>query len=144
MYKRILVPIDDSDTVDSILHEVAQIWMENRNRTITLFHVLRPVNSLGVGTGYIVDTAHVQTRLEKDGHQLLEQAGERLSYFGIEPKMVLEWGEPAREISRYAESEDIDLIVVGNKDKGLLDKLLSGSVSQRVVEKAPADVLVVK
>ncbi|MFB5188691.1 universal stress protein [Alicyclobacillus fastidiosus] len=144
MYKRILVPIDDSDTVDSILREVSRMCAEHRDRTIILLHVLRPVHGLSVGAGYVVDTGDVQTRMEQDGHQILERASERLSHVGVASKLVLEWGEPAHEISRYAEREDVDLIVVGNKDKSLLDKLLSGSVSQRVVEKAPADVLVVK
>ncbi|GEO27800.1 universal stress protein YxiE [Alicyclobacillus acidoterrestris] len=144
MYQRILVPIDDSDTDDAMLREVSRMYAEHRDRTIILFHVLRPVHPLTVGAGYVVDTGDVQTRMEQDGYQILKRAREKLSHVGVASEQVLEWGEPAHEISRYAKRQDVDLIVVGNKDKSLLDKLLSGSVRQQVIEKAPADVLVVK
>ncbi|MFD1675737.1 universal stress protein [Alicyclobacillus fodiniaquatilis] len=144
MYRRILVPVDDAETMDVIMHEVFQMCEENKNRVITLFHVLRPVNSLGVGTGYVVNSSDVQADLEQEGYQILEQARKRLFTVGVEPKLVLKWGDPAHEISQYAEHEKIDLIVVGNKDKGLLEKLLSSSVSQKVVQEASTHVLVVK
>lgn len=53
-------------------------------------------------------------------------------------------GDPAHEICRFEENEQVDLIIVGSKDKGLLEKLLIGRVSQKTLQKAPSRLLVEK
>jgi nucleotide-binding universal stress UspA family protein len=53
-------------------------------------------------------------------------------------------GNPATEIVDVAEERGADLIVVGTRDAGLLDRLLTGSVSQGVARRAPCDVLIVR
>lgn len=52
-------------------------------------------------------------------------------------------GEAVLEIVDVAESRHADLIVVGTREPGFLDRLLGGSVSQGVVRRAHCDVLVV-
>jgi nucleotide-binding universal stress UspA family protein len=51
---------------------------------------------------------------------------------------------PSRALVDTAESEKIDLIVVGNRGLGNAASFLLGSVSKRVISKANCDVLVVK
>ena len=52
-------------------------------------------------------------------------------------------GDPVAEIVDVAEQRDADLVVVGTREPGLLDRLLEGSVSQGVARRAPCDVLIV-
>jgi nucleotide-binding universal stress UspA family protein len=52
-------------------------------------------------------------------------------------------GEPAQEIVEVAERRGADLIVVGTREPGLLERLLEGSVSQGVARRARCDVLIV-
>jgi nucleotide-binding universal stress UspA family protein len=52
-------------------------------------------------------------------------------------------GQPAQEIVEVAARRDADLIVVGTREPGLLERLLEGSVSQGVARRARCDVLVV-
>jgi nucleotide-binding universal stress UspA family protein len=51
--------------------------------------------------------------------------------------------EPASEILRYAESADIDLIVMGTHGRTGLAHLVLGSVAEAVVREAPCPVLTV-
>ncbi|HIC99207.1 MAG TPA: universal stress protein, partial [Pyrodictiaceae archaeon] len=54
-------------------------------------------------------------------------------------------GDPAEELTRYAEEKGCDLIIVGRRGAGKLGRLLLGSVSEKVVKLAKkADVLVVE
>ena len=53
-------------------------------------------------------------------------------------------GIPATEILKYATSNNIDLIVCGNKNYKKLSKFLLGSVSLRVLENTDSDVLIIK
>lgn len=52
-------------------------------------------------------------------------------------------GEPVLEIVDVAQSRRADLIVVGTREPGFLERLLGGSVSQGVARRARCDVLVV-
>ncbi|MCP1624345.1 universal stress protein [Pseudomonas nitroreducens] len=51
-------------------------------------------------------------------------------------------GDPARAILREAETLECDLIVIGHRHLGRIERLLDPSVGQRVIERAPCPVLV--
>jgi len=53
-------------------------------------------------------------------------------------------GSPALEIVQYANSIDADLIVVGAAGKKTLERLILGSVSEKILRNAKQQVLVVK
>jgi len=53
-------------------------------------------------------------------------------------------GEPYVELVRYAELNDIDMIVLGVRGLGLAETLFLGSTTDRIVRKAPCPVLCVR
>jgi nucleotide-binding universal stress UspA family protein len=57
---------------------------------------------------------------------------------------VLLEGDPAAEIVRYASDAMMDLIVMGTHGRSGLERLLVGSVTERVMREAPCSVLAVK
>ena len=57
---------------------------------------------------------------------------------------ILLEGDPAREIVRYSRDAVMDLIVMGTHGRTGLERLLLGSVAERVMKEAPCSVLVVK
>jgi nucleotide-binding universal stress UspA family protein len=64
----------------------------------------------------------------------------RLGGHGV--SMLLE-GEPAPEIARACEEEDVDLLVLGSRGYGPIRSVLLGSVSRALVHSAPCPVMVV-
>jgi nucleotide-binding universal stress UspA family protein len=52
-------------------------------------------------------------------------------------------GGPYLEIVRYASQNDVDLIVMGTRGRGVVAHALVGSVAERVVRKAPCPVLTI-
>lgn len=66
----------------------------------------------------------------------------RLAERGREAAMVEAYGDPGDAI--VAAAEDAGLIVVGSRGHNRLERLLVGSVSTKVVQRAPCDVLVVR
>jgi nucleotide-binding universal stress UspA family protein len=56
----------------------------------------------------------------------------------------LHFGDPAAVICRRAEELGADLLVLGSRGLGMLDRLLLGSVNSAVVQRAPCSVLVVR
>jgi len=53
-------------------------------------------------------------------------------------------GNPYQEISRFAEENKIDLIVIGTQGKTGLDRMLFGSTAEQVVRHAPCPVMTVR
>ena len=49
-------------------------------------------------------------------------------------------GIPAQKIIDYARTNEIDLIILGSKNKSKLDRFLTGSVSKRVLENVISDI----
>lgn len=49
-------------------------------------------------------------------------------------------GIPAQKIIDYSRTNDIDLIILGSRNKSKMDKFLTGSVSKRVLENVSSDI----
>ena len=73
----------------------------------------------------------------------LRHAAAFLSERGLHAEYDVALGDPATKILELAESRDADLIVVGTREAGLLERLIEPSVSGEVQRKAHCDVLVV-
>ncbi|MFO0824041.1 MAG: universal stress protein [Gemmataceae bacterium] len=53
-------------------------------------------------------------------------------------------GDPASEITHYAADAGVDVIVIGTHGRTGVDRLVMGSVAEKVMREAPCSVLVVK
>ncbi|UCZ55046.1 universal stress protein [Bacillus shivajii] len=74
---------------------------------------------------------------KKEVEQLLEDLSNKVDV------QVLR-GHAANSILRFAKENKIDLIIIGNRGLGGIQRFFLGSVSFQVVQKADCDVLVVK
>lgn len=63
---------------------------------------------------------------------------------GINVESVLLEGNPSDELIRYAEENEMDIIVMGTLGKTGLDRLLLGSVAGNVVRHSKVPVMVVR
>jgi len=73
----------------------------------------------------------------------LKSARDRLADRNVEVRFQAAVGEPADTIVELADSEDADLIVVGTREPGIVERLLGQSVSGSVARHAHRDVLIV-
>jgi nucleotide-binding universal stress UspA family protein len=73
----------------------------------------------------------------------LVEARDRLLTQQIQASYLEQVGDPAEQLVQTARELDVDLVVVGRR-KSSLQRLVLGSVSAKVVRRAPCDVLVVR
>ena len=84
----------------------------------------------------------VTSMLEEEGEAALEAAEDR-AVAGTVVTAVRE-GPPSREIVGYAADEECDLVVMGTHGRGGLNRLILGSVAERVVRSSEVPVLTVR
>ncbi|HVP74390.1 MAG TPA: universal stress protein [Gaiellaceae bacterium] len=133
----ILLCYDDSTEAEHALERVAEIAATVPSR-VTVVSVAEPTYQKGPFT----DAAD---SIEAEMHsRLLEKAIWALSDHGIAAATLQPTGAPATSIVDIARQIGADLVVVGSRHRGLVRRLLFGSVSADVVADAPCDVLVVR
>lgn len=76
-------------------------------------------------------------------HLLLERARSFLSPRRVEADYVPEIGDPVERLLEVAEERDAELIVVGSRERGLLERLLGHGVDEKLARRAHRDVLLV-
>ncbi len=73
----------------------------------------------------------------------LEDVAASLNGDGLNAKFVVDGTDPARMITKLAESESVDLIMMATHGRGRLDRLMLGSVADIVIKKARCPVFLV-
>lgn len=110
---------------------------------IHLMTVVRPPE----GWWGIVGSPPTSTALGKtlmDAKQeILDSMLEDLDLTGVGYQTVEDIGDPARMLVEYAEKVDADLMLVGKRGAGLIERMVLGSVANRVVHDAPCPVVIV-
>jgi nucleotide-binding universal stress UspA family protein len=74
---------------------------------------------------------------------VLEKTVEAVDLTGVRFETVEEVGDPANQLAAFAEDKEADLIVIGQRGAGLVERIMVGSVADRLVHIAKVPVLVV-
>jgi nucleotide-binding universal stress UspA family protein len=80
---------------------------------------------------------------EELARRQLERARTSLAKSKVETEYVVELGDPAERLLKVADQRDADLIVVGSREHGFLERLLGRSVDEAVARRSERDVLLV-
>jgi nucleotide-binding universal stress UspA family protein len=81
---------------------------------------------------------------KKDGENAVNKIKEMGESVGVNVEPILLEGHPADELIRYAEEEEMDIVIMGTIGKTGLDKLLLGSVTGNLVRHSRVPVMVVR
>lgn len=159
----ILVGYDGSDGAERALARAADLAEALSARlvvaSITPFPAMAPVlepqgpmllPGAGPGppaTGGTVPLSELERERVADSKELaqhvLEQARTALAQRRVEADYVADVGMPPERLLEIAEQRHADLIVVGSREHGFIERLLTRPVDEAVARKAARDVLLV-
>ena len=143
--ERILCPTDFSSFSEHALERAAGVasWFGAR---LTLLHVVPPM--MGVvppesGVPFVVAPVDLLRVQEETAATNLERlaAPIRARELQVETRVLV--GDPSREIETAAEALPADLIVMGTHGRGGFERLVMGSVAEKMLRRAPCPVLIV-
>ena len=142
MYKRILVPVDGSETSNKALVAALQMARESGGR-VRIIHTL---DELAYLSGFEVSGDLIQ--LARDyASKVLQDALEVAKSAGVPAETKLVEGVGARlgeVVAEEARAWEADLVVVGTHGRRGVGRVLLGSGAEQVLRLAPVPVLAVR
>ena len=145
MYRRILVPIDGSDTAQRGLQEALGL-AKAFDSSLVLLHVVEyypMMMEMATATTWELIT----TDLRAHGQQVLERAHDAAKAAGVASETHLEDAAAARVcdvIVDHAREHQCDLIVMGTHGRRGIEHAMVGSDAERVIRMSPVPLLLVK
>jgi len=141
---RILCPVDFSESSEHALH-YAFAFAETYQAELILMHVMDyaalDVPDFPSAVEFSADTIQqIREVCEKRLQEVV--AREQAKSIRVSSRLVS--GTPAYEIVQAARDETADLIIIGTHGRTGLSRVLMGSVTEKVIRKAPCPVLTVK
>jgi nucleotide-binding universal stress UspA family protein len=140
--RRILVPVDFSESAAKVLEWAAHLAREHQSRIVLLNVYHLPVEFQQLEGAYL--PPDFWSNVKSEAEQQIGRYQAMLRGRGLDVESVVREGYPATVILDEAESLEADLIVIGTHGHTGLKHLLLGSIAERVVQKATCPVLTVK
>jgi nucleotide-binding universal stress UspA family protein len=133
---KIICPTDFSDPSYEGL-KAANELTEHFSAELILVHVVSPTPTMvgaGAPTGFHIPA--VIKEMEDEAAEMLEGIIAEKVAKGIKTRAVVIHGRPAHQIVGKAEEENADIIVIATHGQSGWQRLISGSVTERVVRMA--------
>ncbi|MFC7324538.1 universal stress protein [Halorubrum rutilum] len=141
LYDRILVPTDGSAEGErAVAHAVDLAAVHDA--TVHAIHVVDSARYAGMPME--ASWEGVGELLRGDADEAVGAVEELAAGTDVDVETAVVEGSPSREIVRYAEGNDFDLVVMGTHGRGGIDRLLLGSVAEKVVRGSAVPVLTVR
>lgn len=147
MYDHILVPTDGSDVAEIAIDHALDL-AEKYDATLHALYVVDTESmDLTLGTeqvdrlraGHFDEMEDVERKAREATERVVERAEER----NVPTVEHIAAGRPHAVITNYAEDNDVDMIVMGSHGRGGVQRMLLGSVAERVLRTSRIPVLVV-
>lgn len=140
--KKILIATDGSKTAEKAASFGIQIAGLSGAKVYAVYVIdTTPYYSIPLDQ---VWSKEVYEQLEELGNETTSHVEKAANAAGLETESVVLKGDPAERIVNFAEEHRVDMIVVGSHGMGGFERLVIGSVSEKIVRHANVPVLVVR
>jgi nucleotide-binding universal stress UspA family protein len=139
VYKRILLPLDGSEVAEQAM-PLAIAQAERFRAQLILLRAVEPI--LYTRSLAALEDAR-QERMEW-ARDYLESVATRIRERGVQTRIVVMEEAPNVAITQYAETNQVDLIVLCSRGRSGPSRWLMGSVADRIVRGANVPVLLVR
>lgn len=134
--KRIFIATDFSDTSKEAFNQAVQLARQT-DATLLLAHVIEPID---MAASHLEPFGFHELRLQ----QRLDRIVQPMREEGLLVETHLLKGDPAAEIIKAAGDLQCDLIVIGMHGRTGVQRLLMGSVTERVLRASPVPIVAVR
>ncbi len=137
----ILVPIDFSEQQSRLLAHAQELALAY-GMTMTLLHVVE-VEGLPDVYGISSDPPEPGTLADRT-RKVLEKRADEVREAGVDVTVEVRTGHPAEQTLDVAGELDVDLLAIATHGRSGIERMLMGSVAEKVIRRAPCPVFTVK
>lgn len=141
LYDRVLVPTDGSAEGEQAVEHALRL-AEAHGASVHALYVINTASYAGLPMETSWDG--IDDLLRSDADAAVQDVERIAAEYDVDVTASVVEGSPSREIIRYAEKEKCDIIVMGTHGRGGIDRLLLGSVAEKVVRGSSVPVLTVR
>lgn len=138
---RVLVPYDGSKLAERALEFACEKFAE---ADITALYVVDTTVAFQPERFVGGKASEVYEKREEEGWESLGSAETMAEDHGVTIETDLEFGQPHSAILEYVEDHGVDHIVMGSHSRSALERFFVGSVAERVVQRVPVPVTVIR
>lgn len=144
MYDRVLLPTDMSAGIDQAIDHTLDV-ADRYNAELHIIYVVdADAYSSYPGDEYIHEFEGLESALEQAGSHAVDDIAQQAANADIPTVTEVRHGVPHEEILEYVDEADIELTVVGSKNRSGEYRRMLGSVAERVVHMSERPVTIVK
>ncbi|WP_027016041.1 universal stress protein [Comamonas composti] len=144
MFKHILVPVDGSACSQLAVRKAAEL-AKAFGSAMTAVYVVDPYPFTGVGADFAYGQSQYLSAATAEANASLDEVKKIAEEAGVVATTAIGEGHAVHEgIVRALENAGADLVVMGSHGRRGLEKLMLGSVTQRVLGAVRVPVLVVR
>ncbi|MEM2925302.1 MAG: universal stress protein [Methanocellales archaeon] len=133
-----MIGIDGSDNSRKAFTKAAELAEKFESEVIIISVIPREIKMV------IIQAELLNGSIFAETEKMVAELELDLKARGLKAKGKMVFGDVASEILKACEEEGCDLIVVGSKGLGKVDRFLIGSIASKVIEHAKVPVLVVR
>lgn len=144
VFRKLLVAYDGSSDSKQALKQATEFMALDKRAQTHVVHVTSPPHmdlyslyGLGMSEGVLEE-------IENENEKIIAEAKDLLKMYEDVCHFEQLQGDASQKIIDYAEAHDIELIIIGSRGLGVIQGMLLGSVSSRVVKYSKTNVLVMK
>ena len=142
MYRRMLVPLDGSELAEGVL-TCAKELAGRLDLDVILLYVYSP-DALEFAPMYQAYVERAAETIQRQSQEVRQETGIQSESKPTEVRGELAVGYPAEEILRYADENDIDLILMATHGRSGIKRWALGSVADKVVRATKRPVMLIR
>ncbi len=140
--KAMLCTVDFSDASRRALNNAIKIARTFKKR-LYILNIMKPVEN-NFSPRYSIDFEEENKKIARENKKLFEEFLAEFNFTDLDYETKIEKGEPAAEIKSFVSRKNIDLLFMGATGKTFLQRVLLGSVTEKLIRELPSSMVITK
>ncbi len=135
--------VESSPCANKALIRACDIAKKSKAKLFLIYVVDNPTVGLGSAIS-LIDRGEFVKMFRDHGKKVLKDAVKIASENGVKAEPIMKEGNVAGEIIKFIKKERIDMVAIGSRGLSRLPRYVLGSISNKIANYAPCQVLIVK
>lgn len=140
--EKILCSVDYSEASSRALNNAIKI-ARTFNKTLHIINVLEPL-SANYSARFEVNLEKENQKKASDNKQAFENFLSGFNFVNVNYEATIIMGNPEKEIKQYIQENNIDLLFMGATGKTFFQRILLGSVTEKIIRQLPCSMVITK